>query len=204
MRDGTLKLGFENGQITSLFENARLDNFYSQIFSNARRSISRSPENLKAGINIFIFGIFYIEALTNRILREVVKNESHDNEYGKITWELLKRASLLDKLRLIFSLSVETLKTKYQELLPEIKRSIELRNRLAHFKDSDAELIESITSMEDLIKIFEGKNDPPLIIELKSPLILAHSKNISTLSQLLKRFERKYLKSKGIIKSKVI
>ena len=86
MRDGTLKLGFENGQITSLFENAGLDNFYSQIFSNARRSISRSPENLKAGINIVIFGIFYIEALTNRILREVVKNESHDNEYGKITW----------------------------------------------------------------------------------------------------------------------
>jgi hypothetical protein len=204
MRDGTLKLNFENGQITSLFENAGLDNFYSQIFANARRSIARSPENLKAGIFIVIFGIFYIEALSNRILREVVINESHDSAYGTINWEIIKRASLLDKLRLIFSLSVESLKAKYNELLPEIKKTIELRNRLAHFKDSDSELIESITSMEDLIEIFEGKNDPPLIMELKSPLISTHAKNISTLSQLLKRFEKKYLKSKGLKTTKII
>ena len=157
-----------------------------------------SPENLKAGIKVVIFGIFWIEALSNFILREAVINESKDSSFGNACWQILRRAALSDKIELLFVLATESIKTRYCDLFPEFKKVLELRNRLAHFKDSDTQVTRSIACLEEVVEIMASKNDPPLIQELKSPLILAHSEIILGMSNLLRRQRKIYEKRRNV------
>lgn len=177
--------------------NAGLDQFYEQLFRKAYRA-TRKSQNVELGIQLVVFGTFWLEAKANSMLRRALILEVRRASLAPALWEALKRAALPEKLNLFLSLASNELQKDYRELSVQLRHLLDLRNRLAHFKDDDTPVSGPVNSMEDAIRILETANEPPLISELKRPQILKHGVTISALAQWLKRFEREHTKARNI------
>ena len=117
----------------------------------------------------------------------------------------LRRASLLEKIDIFLVVATPKLAAQYRSLQKAFKEVLDIRNRLAHFKDSDAPLPDHLNSLQDASTLkenihflFEDADDPELIRELKAPLVLIHARTLSTMGQWLVGLERAHAKSHGI------
>lgn len=197
MRDGSLILQFEHGQVVAVRSNAGLDQFYERLFRNAYMAARRS-RSVEPGIRLIIFGGFWLEARANSILRQALTIEVRKASFAAALWEALKRSPLTEKLDLFLALSSSELQEQFGDLKTRVRRVSDLRNRLAHFKDDDTAVSGPVSSVEETIKILETAGDPPLIRELKRPEVLTHGETVTVLAKWLKRFDRMHTKARGI------
>ena len=202
MRDGRLIFQFENGVITGVLENAGLDEFYERLFRNAHRSAKRSGDHVNAGIKMVIFGAFWLEALSNHVLRQALNHEASEETFGIALWKALRRAPILEKLELLRSLSSDALRIEYEDLLPQLKRLLDVRNRLAHFKDSDSAIAGSLGGIDEAIGILLSADDPLLIKELKSPTILVHAESVLKTARWMSRMQKGHNRKRGVVQTK--
>jgi hypothetical protein len=177
-RDGSIKITFKKGEIVRVSTNAQLDEIYQRIFYNARRNLLRRPVQVRIGIQVIIFGCFWLEAYSNEVLRFLlnvisVTNNNVSKEYSSVLWGLLKRQNLVEKLLLFRSLSDESHSKVYPDLLKKLKVVLDLRNRLAHFK-SEEELIP-VPEKKNIKEWFLEIPDPNIMGELKGNRVIQHS-----------------------------
>ncbi len=202
MRDGSLILQFERGQVVAVRSNAGLDQFYERLFRHAYRAARRS-HSVEPGIQLIVFGGFWLEARANSMLRQTLVLEVREASFAPALWEALKRVPLSDKLGLFLALASSDLQEQFGDLNARLRRLLDLRNRLAHFKDSDTQVSGPVSSLEETIKVLETADDPLLIRELKRPEVLTHGETVSVLAKWLKLFERTHAKARDIrIRSK--
>lgn len=220
MKDGVLKLEFEEGEIKGVFINANLRDVYDRMFRNARRCIKNDPEIVANGIKVIIFGSFMLEALSNEYVKDILYEKYKEKDLGKVLWDKLKRSSVLDKLIIISAFTNETLLKQYNIIYPLVKNIFDLRNRLAHFKDEDTKIIGEINSnhlessltnvnknidLNNALKIILGKEipDPELVQELKGRKIIEHADVILDTKRWMNAVMRIFYRSIGIKRSTV-
>jgi len=201
MRDGSLIIEFEQGQIVGLRQNPGLDQSYERLFRRAHRSV-KSSATVDAGINLVVFGVLWLEARCNLLLRRALLLEVRERSFAEALWHRVQRAALLDKIELLFALEFNYLREWHPKLKPQVRSLLELRNRLVHFKESDTPISGPLGSLTELLKVMQSTDDPGLIRELKRPAILKHAQTVVVLSQWLTRFEKIHSKRRGVIITK--
>jgi hypothetical protein len=184
MKDGSVKLKFEAGEITGVYINSHLDQIYKKLFENARLNISKNPEKIEHGIKAIIFGCFLLETYSNEYLKYFLDNFIDKKKFGKSLWETLKRANVLDKIKIISSFAKGNQLQKYNSFKNGLKKAFDTRNRLAHFKDKDYQIAEAI-SIDEVGDIIFSAPEPELIQELKKEKIQRHTSVILEASQWL-------------------
>jgi hypothetical protein len=198
MRNGSIILQFEHGQIISVLSNPGLDRFYERLFRHAYHSAKKSAIGVESGIRLVVFGSFWLEARANVILRNALLLELHEPAFASALWEALKRAALPDKLDLLLALAPVDLQASYGDLSTRLRSLLELRNRLAHFKDSDTPIMGTVPSVEEAIKIMTAAEDPPLIRNLKRPEVLKHAETVLKVSRWLRQVQKAHAKRRGV------
>lgn len=155
-------LNLDKGEITDVFVRASLDETYKQLFQNACRAAKRNPDNSYHGIKIIIFGSFWLEARSNDILRMILDLETKSPDTSKVIWNKLKTTSVADKLDIFYKLTSEHVACKHNDLRKKIKTLLDVRNRLAHFKDEPEEaallkhnIIDKLSDVSDIAKVFD-------------------------------------------------
>lgn len=197
MRDGSIGIQVEHGQVIGISSKPGLDSFYECFFRNAYRSAKKAANRVEPGIRLVVFGSFWLEARANAILRNVLPLEVHEPSFAPVLWEALKRAALPEKLDILLALASVDLQAPYGELSKRVRSLLDLRNRLAHFKDSDTSITGPVPSLEEAIKIMVTAEDPPLIRELKRPEVLKHAETVISVSQWLRQLEKAHAKRRG-------
>lgn len=196
MEDGSLKFEFKEGEITGIFINAGLDHIYERLFRNAQRNVRRNPDKIVHGIKVIVFGCFWLEACCNDKLKYFIDNWITKEKFSGYIWETIKRANILDKFGIIRAFATEKQLQIYEELFPNIRRVFDLRNRLAHFKDKDFQIAESV-DINEAISLLRSAPEPELIQELKGLKIKRHAETISKSRSWLNSVYRKYSKGKS-------
>lgn len=198
MRDGSIILECERGKIVGMRNNSGLDQFYERLFRNAYRSAVKSAVSVNAGIRLVVFGAFWLEARINSILFKALLLEVCQISFGQALWQVLKRATLPQKVDLLLMLGSADLQAQYGELGTRLQSLLDIRNRLAHFKDKDTPISGPVASMEEAIELLEISGDPPLIRELKKPEVLKHAQTVLGLARWLTRFEKAHTKQRRV------
>jgi len=201
MRDGSLILEFELGEVVGVRSNPGLDWVYGRLFRNAHRSLLRSPARIEHSIRLLVFGAFWVEARTNVVLHKALLLEVRDPVFAAALWQTIERTSLPEKVELLLKLATPELGTEYGDLGVALRRLLELRNRLAHFKDSDTLVSGPLASVEDACNVIQTAEDPPLLRELREPNILQHAQTALRLSQWLNRIENAHGRRFGIVRN---
>ena len=202
MKNGSLKFEFKEDQITGVFINAGLDSIYERLFRNAQRSAHRNPDNMINGIKVLVFGCFWLEACCNEYLRYFLENWVAQNKFSEHLWETLKRAPILKKYEIISAFANESQLQKYESQLTSLKEAIDFRNRLAHFKDKDFQIAESVDVNEAMALLLSAP-EPQLIQELKGPKINNHAEAIAKSRSWLYAVYRKYSRAKSYTPDKL-
>ena len=158
----------------------------------------KSAISVEPGIRLVVFGSFWLEARANVILRNALLLEVRESPFASTLWEALKRAALADKLHLLLALASVDLQASYGDLSERLRSLLDLRNRLAHFKDSDTPITGPVPSVEEAIKIMAAAEDPPLIRDLKRPEVLKLAETVLRVSQWLRQLEKAHAKRRGI------
>jgi hypothetical protein len=109
----------------------------------------------------------------------------------------LKRAALPDKLDLLFALASPDLQGPYGDLKKGVRSLLDVRNRLAHFKERDTSITGAVPSIEDAFRHMADAEDPPLIRSLKRPEVLKHADTVANVSLWLRRLEKAHAKRRG-------
>ena len=196
----SIKVNFVKGEIKAISLNAQLDLVYQRLFQNSRKSAQRKPLDVDHGIKVIIFGCFWLEALCNNHFREVLKLESKNREFGIAIWKKLKRSNFFDKLEIISTLSSSDQRDKYNKLLPSLKRVFDLRNRLAHFKDEDDKLTDSVT-LEDALDVIISLPVPEINQELMWAKVGEYAEILTQTGKWLKYAYKSVSRRHGIIVS---
>jgi hypothetical protein len=203
MGDGTLVVVIDKDgdkSTASVWHNPGLDVRYRRLFRNAWRQARKVDRNkVDHGIKVVVFGSFWLEALVNRVLSRIVMRETHGESFGRAVWAGLKRVSLRDKLVLSRAYASDVVGCREAICLPELDRLLEVRNRLAHFKDSDTLVAEfSFLDFDEVLPVILSADDPELIKQLKSPSILAQAETVARIAKWVVKIERQFEKRHGI------
>ena len=196
MEDGSLKFEFVEGQITGVFVNAGLDSIYEHIFQNAKRNTQRNPTDVVHGIKVLVFGCFWLEALCNDCLKYFLNNWVKQKTFCESLWDTLKRANIIDKFTIISAFATKKQLQQYESLLPSLKRVLDLRNRLAHFKDKDFRIADTV-DVNEAISLILSAPEPELIQELKGLKIKKHGEAITRSKNWVGSVYRRYSKAKS-------
>ena len=196
MKDGSAILKFKEGQITSVFINAGLDSIYERIFRNAQRNAHRNPAKVVYGIKVLIFGCFWLESCCNNYLKCFLDNWVIQKNFRECLWETLKRANILNKFEIISAFANKSQLQKYEVLLPGLKRAFDLRNRMAHFKDKDFQIADSV-DINKAMTLLSSAPDPELIQELKGSKIKKHAEAVAKSGSWLNVVYRRHFKDKS-------
>jgi hypothetical protein len=122
-----------------------------------------------------------------------------ERSFAPALWQVLKRAALVEKMELLLALASAELREEYRDLGIQLRKLLELRNRLAHFKDSDTAIGGPLESVEEVERIFQVSDDPGLIRELKRPGVLKQAQTVLRLARWLGRVEKVHAKRRGVI-----
>ena len=174
VQEGKFKLTFVDGEIIGVSVNASLDLTYKRLFEAAQSQL-RTGMTVDAGVQLIIFGCFWLEAECNSTLRDTLEAAISHKKLADVLWNANKRASFLDKLAILmpFSDAAEQVRTK--KLHQDLKQLFDLRNRLAHFKDNDT-VIANAFKIEDLVA--NSFPDAELITRLTQPAVLSNIQTI--------------------------
>ena len=157
----TLTIG-KDGGIAKVSAITPLDLIYKRIFDNARRSVRQNPTNIENGIKAIVFGCFWLEARTNTIVRDAIHSESSNDRFGKLIWEHVKKASIFDKLNLISAFCTDEQLQEFKSLNSKLRKTFDLRNRLAHFKGEE-QLLAKDVAVEEVFPVIDSAPEAELI-----------------------------------------
>jgi hypothetical protein len=195
MDDGSLILDFKDGQIIAVLQNARLDQFYERMFRNAYRRARSSRRSVEAGIHILVFGAFWLEAYANLFLRDAIRLEARSQAFGIALWTMLRRSALLEKFELFHALASDNLAAQYLEVRAGVKALLDLRNRLAHFKDEDILIGGPLSGIRKVATVFQTAEEPDLIRQLKAPAILKRGRVVLGAYRWMSHVQRSHAKT---------
>jgi len=187
MHDGTLKLEFVEGVCVAAWVNAGLDAFYERLFRSARRGIWRYPVSVDKGISALLFGCFWLEALSNSLLKSALDHMPLNPAATGGLWKALRKSRLIEKLDAIAGFADERSRRELNKLRKDIAKVVELRNRMVHFKDEDTKIARglSLSTVEDVTTFFSEVPDPPLLRELKGRRARRHAIAIAATARWL-------------------
>jgi hypothetical protein len=168
MRDGSLKITFEAGEIVVVSVNAGLDLAYQRLFETARQQLRRPEPSIEAGIQLIVFGCFWLEAISNEALRNLIRSSLKPSAVAEAVWESLKRASFHVKFSTISAFTKTPDAARSDSIARDLTALFDLRNRLAHFKDEDAPVAGPLT-LDEFWNRFEQFPDADLIAQLRPP-----------------------------------
>lgn len=197
MEDGSLILDIKEGQIVAVLQNPRLDQFYERMFRNAYRRVRGSRHSVEAGINVIVFGAFWLEAHANVFLREALVLDVRPQAFGSALWTALRRSALLEKLELFHALASAGLAAQHSEVKSGVKTLLDLRNRLGHFKDENIPIGGSLAGLDEIGAVFQKAEDPDLIKQLKAPAVLKHGQAVLSAYRWMSRVQRSHEKTQG-------
>ena len=197
MDSGSFTFEFKEGQIVVTLQSARLDNFYERMFRKAYRRVRSSRKPVEAGISIIVFGAFWLEAYANVFLREALNLETTSSAFGKVLWNILRRSALLEKLELFKALAPDRLATQFSEVHTGVKRLLDMRNGLAHFKEEPIQLGGPYTDINDALMEFLTAGEPSRIKELQAPAVLKHGHAVLAAYRWMYRVQRFHAKTHG-------
>jgi len=198
MDDGSLILEVKDGQIVAVLQNARLDQFYERMFRNAYRRARGSRRSVEAGIHILVFGAFWLEAHANLFLQHALGLEARSQAFGIALWTALRRSALLEKLELFHVLASDSLAVQDLEVRSGVKALLDLRNRLAHFKDEDNLVDGPLAGIHEVVTVLQTAEDPDLMKQLKAPAILKHGQAVLGAYRWMSRVQRSHAKTRGV------
>jgi len=168
MKDGKLRIRIEDGQIRAVAANAGLDYAYQRLFETARDELRGSDTPIEVGIRLIVFGCFWLEAVCNETVRELLRAAMKPPAVAEATWEAIKRAPFHTKLQLASAFAKSPDPGRERKVASDLKRPFELRNRLAHFKDEDAPVAGPLT-LNEFQEQFEEFPDADLIEKFRQP-----------------------------------
>ena len=145
MRDGKLKITFEAGEIVVVSVNAGLDLAYERLFDSARQQLQQPEPPIEAGIQLIVFGCFWLEAVCNEVLRDLIRASMKPSTAAEAGWEIIKRASFQSKLSTISAFTKAPDPARSNAIARDLSELFGLRNRLAHFKDEDEPIAGPLT-----------------------------------------------------------
>jgi hypothetical protein len=195
MDDGSSILDVKDGHIVAVLQNARLDQFYERMFRNAYRRARRSQRSVEAGIYILVFGAFWLEAYANPFLRDTIRLEARSEAFGSALWTMLRRSALLEKFELFQALASDNLAAQYLEVRAGVKALLDLRNRLARFKDEDMLIGGPLSGLHKVVTVFQTAEDPDLMRQLKAPAILKHGQAVLGAYRWMSHVQRSHTKT---------
>ena len=198
MRDGSLIFKIEDGQIVAALQNASLDQFYERMFRKAYRRARGSRRSVEAGIDVIIFGAFWLEARANLFLRDALGLEARSQAFGSALWAALRRSALLEKLDLFQALASDGLVAQHSEVKSGVKMLLDLRNRLAHFKDEHTLIGGPFADTHEAVMVFETAEDPDLIKQLRAPAVLKYGQAVLGTYRWMSRVQRSHAKIRGV------
>jgi hypothetical protein len=177
VRNGTIKVDFKKGKIVGVSINPSLDVSYERLFKAAREAVEAPTAGIDAGVQVIVFGCFWLEAVCNQHLRTLLCTRLTPARVGSVIWERMERTSFLDKLCVLHSFEKKPDAAGYRELSADAKRLFDLRNRLAHFKDQDTPIAGPMT-LPKLMKLIPSAPDPGLTEELCTPKVRLHADSV--------------------------
>jgi len=184
MKDGSLKLKFVLGQIVGASTNAGLDAVYQRMFDAAKGKIRRAPNKVEHGIRAIVFGAFLLEAVCNELYKDFLEGQIPNPRLARAIWSATARLAIPEKLR-IATTGRALDKAEIDRQMGKIKALFDLRNRLAHFKDTDAVWEVDLNLLTDPENWFQAP-EPELMKNLTGSRLAEH---IAAIEDLLKWFE---------------
>jgi hypothetical protein len=136
MKNGAVKIKFVAGEIKGAFTNPGLNTFYGRMFEAAKTRAKSGPDDIENGIQVIVFGSFLLEATCNDSYREFLSTVIPNGELADAIWSATKRLAILEKINVAAAVNPHR-KTDFDVQAKRLKLISDLRNRLAHFKDSD-------------------------------------------------------------------
>lgn len=147
MRDGRIKVEVRDLKVHSVSINSGMDLVYERLFKKALKNVNDGSEEIDNRVSLILFGCFWIEAVCNEYLRELLQSTLKPQLVGATVWDALKRQSWHWKYRCLLSFDERISDEEAKKFCGDLQRIFDLRNRLVHFKDED-ELLTSNTPVE--------------------------------------------------------
>jgi hypothetical protein len=177
MQEGSLLAKVEGGNLVQLRFRSNLDYLYEKMFSDALRQAQETPDDVEKGVQVIIFGWFWLEATCNMWLMYLLSTRLR--AAGKKRWKSMKRTNITTKLKFLRAVSDESTQMEYDAIHENLDAVRQLRNRLVHFSDSFQEVGISdsvaLDTPERIIEFFEDIPEPELVHEFRSPKIDKHA-----------------------------
>jgi hypothetical protein len=199
MRNGAVKIEFVDGEIKRAHTNPGLGAFYERMFKGAKRRAKRRPDKVENGIQVIVFGTFLLEAVCNDRYRTFLSCMIQHRGLADGIWSVTKRSAMSEKISV--AIAVGSLSgTKIDgEMMKKLKLPFDLRNRLAHFKDSDTVWDAPADFISDP-ENWSKAPDPELMGHLANRELFGYISDIDT---LLAWFDKVFRVRKKTVKSLV-
>lgn len=123
-------------QIATVTIATGLDETYRNLFEGACTESRSGVSSIDTGAKVVIFGSFWLEAICNRYLRQLLEG-SLPPAVSTSVWKVVER---VHPPRKKFDIVAGFHSGDAREVLKGADRVFELRNRLAHFKESYQEV----------------------------------------------------------------
>lgn len=155
----------------------RVEQFYRSFLDDIDPECKSENEAFKAHLQIIIWGLLYLEGLSNfKLYRYTEHQFIASPALVPSYWQLTKQARLEDKITLLFSAD-GVQRPWVPEAMKKLTRIIEQRNRLVHFKDAPTQfaftdLRRKLETNAPLAKWFEHVPDPRIVSDLLAVLPL--------------------------------
>lgn len=195
MAEGKMTLEFDNGELKGIFINTALDQIYRRMYLEAKRDSIKYSSDIEDGIRVVIFGAFYLEALCNSLFKEKLLKQIESPTWAKSIWSATKKMGIIEKLKLVTEAKQTSKDEETKEYFKKIQRVFELRNRLAHFKDEDWEIMKlldynalpNLENMKDLdsLALFQALKlpEPDLMTKLRDKELEQYSCDIEAIEK---------------------
>lgn len=112
----------------------RVELFYLRFLEEVDAEYNNDEDLFDAHLKAIIWGVLYIEGLTNYKLYEFTTAKFSRRDLIESYWDLTKQARIQDKLDLVFA--SDRLKRPWlKDLRKKFMKMVDERNRLVHFKE---------------------------------------------------------------------
>jgi hypothetical protein len=146
---------------------AALDNTYAKIFANAAEELRSDPDNLQISVRAILFGCFWIEAICNRVLEEVLKKYLPASAFP-VLWKILARRPILEKFSILSSFRDSSTIIEATKVASSLSKAFHFRNKLVHFQDEEL-VVAQQRPPDDLDALLaNGLADHPFVADIRT------------------------------------